>query len=65
MGRRPCTPDSLPMIGAVPGAPQILLAFGHGHNGMTSAPTTGRVIADLVAGRAPFIDPAPYRPDRF
>ena len=65
MGRRPCTPDSLPMIGAIPGAPQILLAFGHGHNGMTSAPTTGRVIADLVAGRTPFIDPTPYRPDRF
>jgi D-amino-acid dehydrogenase len=65
MGRRPCTPDSLPMIGALPGEPSILLAFGHGHNGMTSAPTTGRVIADLVAGRPAFIDLAPYRPDRF
>lgn len=65
MGRRPCTPDSLPMIGALPGEPSILLAFGHGHNGMTSAPTTGRVIADLVAGRPTFIDLAPYRPDRF
>ncbi|MCL4764722.1 MAG: FAD-dependent oxidoreductase [Hyphomicrobiaceae bacterium] len=65
MGRRPCTPDSLPLIGAVPKDPRILLAFGHGHNGMTSAPTTGRVIADLIAGRSPFIDLTPFRPDRF
>ncbi len=65
MGRRPCTPDSLPVIGPVPGDPRILLAFGHGHNGMTSAPATGRAIADLVAGRQPFLDLNPYRPDRF
>ena len=65
MGRRPCTPDSLPMIGAVPSEPRIVLAFGHGHNGMTSAPTTGRIVADLIGGRRPFIDPTPYRPDRF
>lgn len=65
MGRRPCLPDSLPVIGALPADPRIILAFGHGHNGMTSAPTTGRVVADLVAGRKPFIDLAPYRPDRF
>ncbi len=65
MGRRPCLPDSLPMIGAVPGDPRVVLAFGHAHNGMTSGPTTGRLIADLIGGRKPFIDPAPYRPDRF
>lgn len=65
MGRRPCLPDSLPVIGAVPAEPRIILAFGHGHNGMTSAPTTGRVVAELVAGRTPFIDLTPYRPDRF
>jgi len=65
MGRRPCLPDSLPVIGPLPSDNRILLAFGHGHNGMTSAPTTGRLIADLIAGRKPFIDIAPYRPDRF
>jgi D-amino-acid dehydrogenase len=32
---------------------------------MTTAPVTGRLIADLVAGRKPFIDPTPYRPARF
>jgi D-amino-acid dehydrogenase len=65
MGRRPCLPDSLPVIGALPSEPRIILAFGHGHNGMTSAPTTGRTVADLIAGRKPFIDLTPYRPDRF
>lgn len=65
MGHRPCLPDSLPVIGAVPGHPGALLAFGHGHNGMTSGPVTGRLVADLVAGRKPLIDPAPYAADRF
>ena len=65
MGHRPCLPDSLPLIGFVPGRRDILLAFGHGHNGMTSGPVTGALIADLVAGRPPAIDLSPYRPDRF
>ena len=65
MGHRPCMPDSLPVIGAAPGHAGVFLAFGHGHNGMTSAPVTGRIVADLVAGRAPFIDAAPYSADRF
>ena len=65
MGHRPCMPDSLPVIGPAPRHPRLLLAFGHGHNGMTSGPVTGRLIADLVAGRAPIIDPAPYSAARF
>lgn len=65
MGHRPCLPDSLPVIGPSPRDPRVFFAFGHGHNGMTTAPVTGRLIADLVAGRKPFIDPTPYRPARF
>jgi D-amino-acid dehydrogenase len=65
MGHRPCLPDSLPVIGPAPRNPRVLFAFGHGHNGMTTAPVTGRLIADLIAGRKPIIDPAPYRPTRF
>ncbi|MFP6728875.1 MAG: FAD-dependent oxidoreductase [Alphaproteobacteria bacterium] len=65
MGHRPCLPDSLPVIGAAPGHPNLLLAFGHGHHGMTGASTTGAIIASLVSGRQPPIDPTPYRPDRF
>ncbi len=65
MGHRPCFPDSLPVIGPAPGAPDVVLAFGHGHNGMTSGPVTGRLVADIVAGRTPPIDLRPYRAERF
>jgi D-amino-acid dehydrogenase len=65
MGHRPCMPDSLPVVGPAPRHPRLMLAFGHGHNGMTSGPVTGRLVADLIAGRAPIIDPAPYAATRF
>jgi D-amino-acid dehydrogenase len=65
MGHRPGTPDSLPVIGPLPGYPSIQCAFGHGQTGLTGAATTGRLVADLISKRAPFIDPSPYRPDRF
>jgi D-amino-acid dehydrogenase len=48
MGHRPCMPDSVPVIGAAPGHPRLLLAVGHGHLGLTDAPHTGERIADLV-----------------
>lgn len=65
MGNRPCLPDSLPVIDrAAPGS-NIILAFGHGHNGMTSAPVTARLVADIIARRKPFINLAPYRANRF
>jgi D-amino-acid dehydrogenase len=65
MGARPCLADSLPGIGPVPKVPGLFAAIGHGHLGFTLGPATGRLIADLVTGSAPFIDPAPYRLDRF
>ncbi len=65
MGFRPSTPDSLPVIGASPRAPAIVYAFGHGHLGLTLGPITGRLVADLVAGRSPMLDVTPYRVTRF
>lgn len=65
MGHRPCFPDSLPVIGPAPRQRNVVFAFGHGHHGMTSGPVTGRLVADLIAGRRPFINPTPYRPERF
>jgi D-amino-acid dehydrogenase len=65
MGHRPSLPDSLPVIGRSRRAANVLYAFGHGHVGMVAAPMTGRVIADLVAGRDPEIDITPFRADRF
>ncbi len=65
MGHRPCLPDSLPVIGRAPRAENALFAFGHGHVGMCGAASTGREIANLVAGRAPGIDLSPFAPTRF
>lgn len=63
-GFRPSLPDSLPVIGRSRRHPTVILAFGHQHLGLTLGPVTGRIVADLVAGRDPGIDLAPYRPDR-
>jgi len=65
MGFRPSMPDSLPVIGPSRRSRDILYAFGHGHIGLASAAQTGRVIADMVAGRTPFIDISMFRADRF
>ena len=65
MGFRPSMPDSLPVIGALPEDPSVLLAFGNGHLGLTQSAAMGRLIADLVAEKRPTIDIAACRPDRF
>lgn len=65
LGHRPATPDSLPVIGPVPGRSGVHLAFGHQHVGLTGGPKTGRIVADLIAGRHPNYDLAPYRSTRF
>jgi glycine/D-amino acid oxidase-like deaminating enzyme len=65
MGHRPSLPDSLPVIGRSPHAANAYFAFGHGHVGLTAAAPTGAIIADLIAGRAPFMDIAPFAADRF
>lgn len=65
MGIRPCTPDMLPIIGAAPSQSHLWCAFGHAHQGFTLGPTTGRLLADMMTGEAPFVDPKPFRGDRF
>ena len=65
MGARPCTPDMMPIIGRAPRHRDLWFAFGHAHHGFTLGPVTGRLIAEMIAGETPFVDPAPYRPDRF
>jgi D-amino-acid dehydrogenase len=65
MGHRPSLPDSLPVLGPSRATPDVIYAFGHGHVGMTSAPMTGKIVADLVAGRRPSIDITPFDVGRF
>lgn len=65
LGRRPCLPDMRPIIGAFPGQPGLWLDFGHQHLGLTLGPISGRLLAQMMAGETPFIDPAPFRAERF
>ncbi len=64
-GFRPASADGLPIIGPIPGAPRFSVATGHGMLGVTQAPVTGRLMADLLAGRSPILDPTPFAPGRF
>ena len=65
MGARPCTPDMMPIIGPAPAHKGLWFAFGHAHHGLTLGPVTGRLIGEMIAGEKPFVDPRPYRADRF
>ena len=65
MGSRPCFADSRPVIGRAPGQPGLWLDYGHAHWGLTLGPVSGRLIAEMVTGAAPFCDPAPYSAERF
>jgi glycine/D-amino acid oxidase-like deaminating enzyme len=65
MGFRPSIPDSLPVIGASAHGPEVIHAFGHGHIGLTLAPITARLVADLIAGSAPERDITALRANRF
>ena len=65
MGFRPSLPDSLPVLGFSSKSNNVLYSFGHQHLGMTLAAISGKIIADLVAGREPPIAVSPYRPNRF
>ncbi|MEN9891757.1 MAG: D-amino acid dehydrogenase small subunit, partial [Pseudomonadota bacterium] len=64
MGARPCTADMLPIVGAAPRHRGLWLHFGHGHQGFTLGPVTGRLLAEMMAGDVPFTDPTPYSPQR-
>jgi glycine/D-amino acid oxidase-like deaminating enzyme len=62
----PCyTPDLRGVVGAVPGVEGLWAVGGCNEAGITHGPGYGRLVADLVSGRKPLCDPAPFRPERF
>lgn len=62
VGFRPATPDKLPLVGRWQDG--LWVAAGHEGLGVTTAPGTARLLADLVTGRTPAIDPAAFDPRR-
>ncbi len=65
LGRRPCLPDMLPVIGHAPRHRGLWFDFGHQHLGLTLGPASGRLLADLMTAAPPFVDPLPFAADRF
>jgi D-amino-acid dehydrogenase len=43
----------------------LWFSFGHAHHGLTQAASSGRLLAEVMCGQTPFIDPSPYRVERF
>ena len=64
-GLRPTTPDGVPIIGRSPHQSNLILATGHAMLGLSLAPGTGQVVAELVNGQATKIDLNPMRLERF
>lgn len=65
LGRRPCTPDSLPVISAAHKHKNLWVAFGHGHMGFSMGPITGKLVADLITDQTPALDTDAFKLSRF
>jgi D-amino-acid dehydrogenase len=65
VGFRPASPDHNPVLGQVPGVPNVYLATGHGGYGLQVGPWSGAVVADLVLGRPVGLDLSPFAVGRF
>lgn len=59
------TPDSMPVIGPVASLPNLILASGFSGHGFGTGPAAGELVADILTGAKPIVDPTPYRLERF
>jgi D-amino-acid dehydrogenase len=65
VGPRPIVPDGLPMIGRLPGYENVYIATGHAMLGVTLAPATAELLADMMDGKPTSVDSTPFDPARF
>lgn len=65
VGLRPLSADGLPVLGSVPGVEGAYVATGHRASGLQLGPYSGKLVADLMLGRAPEIDLSQFRVTRF
>lgn len=64
-GLRPVSADGVPYLGVAPGLPNLIVATGHAMMGVSLGPVSGRLVADLLAGDAPFRAIEAMSPGRF
>jgi len=62
-GLRPSSPQGIPYIGAYPGIRGLYCNAGHYRNGLVTGPASARLVADLLLGHKPILDPSPYALD--
>lgn len=60
-GLRPGSPDNIPVVDRHPDFTNVYVNTGHFRYGVTMAPASSELLADLIEGRTPALDPAPYR----
>ncbi|MEJ8851396.1 FAD-dependent oxidoreductase [Variovorax rhizosphaerae] len=65
LGNRPCTVDMKPVMGPAPRHAGLWFNFGHSHQGFTLGPVSGRLLAEMIEGSRPLVDPSPFLPTRF
>jgi D-amino-acid dehydrogenase len=65
VGSRPSTPDSLPIIGPLKNHPNIVLAFGHAHVGLTLSSITGKLVSQYIDGEKTSVSLDIFSPERF
>jgi D-amino-acid dehydrogenase len=64
-GWRPMTYDGVPIIDRSPALANVVIAAGHNMLGLSMAPATGKLVAEILAGAPPHLDPKPYLLSRF
>ena len=64
-GLRPLTPDDRPIIGRPRAFENLVVATGHGMSGISQAPMTAQLVAEICRGEAPGLPLGPFSPDRF
>jgi D-amino-acid dehydrogenase len=65
LGTRPCMPDMLPVIGEASRHKRLWFNFGHGHQGFTLGPATGRLLAEMMDGEETYVPAVPFKPQRW
>ena len=64
-GWRPMTPDSVPILDRSPAMANVWIAAGHNMLGLSMAPATGKLVAELIKGGKTHIEAKPYSLSRF
>lgn len=64
-GSRPCMPDMKPVLGAAGRHERLWFAFGHGHQGFTLGPITGRIMEEIIHNKPLAVDIKPFSSERF